>query len=72
MPSEFIQVTRVIEYYGPKEWVEQTLAKGAVPANGVWDNGDMTIKSGIVQWHSESGQGKKEAIIIPPPQGDRG
>ena len=29
-----IRVLRILEYVGEREWVENTLAKGGVPANG--------------------------------------
>lgn len=32
--SEKVRVLRVMEYVGDREWVEETLSKGGVPANG--------------------------------------
>ncbi|MCP1159302.1 hypothetical protein [Bacillus infantis] len=32
--SEKVRVLRVLEYVGDRKWVEETLSKGGVPANG--------------------------------------
>lgn len=42
-------ITRVIEYYGPPEWLESTLAASRIPIQGVkqFANG-VYIKGGIV------------------------
>jgi hypothetical protein len=32
--TDIVRVLRILEYVGPREWVETTLEKGAVPANG--------------------------------------
>jgi hypothetical protein len=36
MPDEQIRVFRILEYTGPREWVEETLDTGSVPQNGEW------------------------------------
>lgn len=47
--SEIVHVTRILEYVGPKEWVEETLRKGAVPANGVYTlPNNCAIKSELI------------------------
>jgi hypothetical protein len=35
--SDRVRVLRIIEYIGDREWVEYTLAHGAVPPNGTKD-----------------------------------
>lgn len=32
-----VRVIRVLEYVGPRDWVETTLRKGAVAADGVYE-----------------------------------
>jgi hypothetical protein len=34
MASDIVRVLRILEYVGPREWVEHTLNKGGVPATG--------------------------------------
>lgn len=74
---EYVTAVRVLEYYGPRKWVEATLIQGAVPVQGVrvfatTPEGESTlIRSGVVQWEVE---GKKPAEragapYMPPPGG---
>lgn len=47
--NEMVTVTRVLTYSGPKWWVDQTLKKGEVPANGEYQPGpDRLIISTIL------------------------
>lgn len=51
--SDIVRVLRILEYVGPREWVENTLRMGAVPANGVHEfvsteGVPHTIKSALV------------------------
>ncbi len=39
-----IRVVRVLTYEGEEKWVDQTLARGAVPANGVKGFPDIDTK----------------------------
>jgi hypothetical protein len=74
---EYVTAVRVLEYYGPKKWVEATLKASACPIQGVrvfaqTPEGEATIiRSGIVVWEVE---GKKVvprqgAPYLPPPGG---
>jgi hypothetical protein len=50
----FITMYRVLEYYGPKDWVQKTMQMGQVPPTGIREfPGGMAIRSGVVQWVSE-------------------
>ena len=47
--SDIVRVVRVLEYEGPREWIEHTPHKGAVPAQGVYVvNENTRILSGIL------------------------
>ena len=47
MASDIVRVLRILEYVGPREWVETTLAQGAVPANGQYTVGQSQFKQCI-------------------------
>ncbi|ANA48887.1 hypothetical protein PaMx33_ORF34 [Pseudomonas phage PaMx33] len=51
--TDIIRVMRLMIYTGPRDMVENTLTKGAVPANGYKDAGDMTITSVLVDQFPE-------------------
>ena len=34
MASDIVRVLRILEYVGPREWVEDTLNRAGVPVNG--------------------------------------
>ncbi|ANA48997.1 hypothetical protein PaMx41_ORF34 [Pseudomonas phage PaMx41] len=51
--TDIIRVMRLMIYTGPRDMVENTFAKGAVPANGYKDIGDMTITSVLVDQFPE-------------------
>jgi len=34
MPEDIVRVIRILEYVGPRSWVETTLERAAVPLNG--------------------------------------
>jgi len=46
--DDIVRVLRVLEYVGPRGWVEATLENGGVPANGDYVGGDFEIRSAIV------------------------
>lgn len=57
--SNKIRVLRIIEYVGDREWVEDTLRNGSIPADGIkdfyshdheWKN---TIKSALIDKYPE-------------------
>lgn len=41
MAEDIVRVLRILEYVGPRSWVEQTLARTAVPLNGQAPNGRL-------------------------------
>lgn len=56
MMGEKVRVLRILEYVGDREWVEETLKKGAVPANGSserYSGKDNIIKSAIIDQFPE-------------------
>lgn len=47
--TETVRVLRILEYVGPREWVEMTLAKGGVPSNGEYRaHSGAVIRSAII------------------------
>jgi hypothetical protein len=52
--SDIVRVLRILEYTGPREWVERTLEQGAVPANGqhTLPNGSV-VRSAIIGQYPE-------------------
>lgn len=74
---EYVTVIRVLEYYGPKKWVTETLLKGSVPLQGVRpfgtapDGTTTIIRSGLVQWEVEGQKvaPRQQAPYLPPPGG---
>lgn len=47
--SDKVRVLRIIEYVGDREWVEDTLKKGSIPADGAKDFGKgKIIKSCLI------------------------
>ncbi|HDK7194927.1 TPA: hypothetical protein PTV74_003234 [Clostridium botulinum] len=46
--AEKVRVLRVMEYVGDREWIENTLKKGNMPADGVKCFGDRVIKSCLI------------------------
>jgi hypothetical protein len=77
---EYVTVVRVLEYYGPKKWVEETLRRGSVPVQGLrvfaqTPEGEATvIRSGVVQWEVEGAKvvPRQGAPYLPPPGGPGG
>lgn len=51
--TDIIRVLRILEYVGPREQIERTLAQGAVPANGQHHYGDGVIRSAIIGQYPE-------------------
>jgi hypothetical protein len=52
--SDIVRVLRILEYVGPREWIETTLLKGAVPANGEHRLADNSvIRSAIIGQYPE-------------------
>jgi hypothetical protein len=49
MKNEKVRIVRILEYVGTREWLETTLNKGAVPANGQYVvNNECYIKSATI------------------------
>ncbi|MBD5589341.1 hypothetical protein [Clostridium botulinum] len=46
--AEKVRVLRIMEYVGDREWVENALKKGSVPADGLKYFGDRVIKSCLI------------------------
>lgn len=76
---EYVTAVRVLEYYGPKEWVELTLGKGGVPMQGVREfpmgpNMGARIASGIVVWAKQATEPSEPARLVPvvPPPSQHG
>ena len=47
--SDIVRVIRILEYVGPRKWVEDTLAKTAVPLNGQYSPSDgLCIRSAML------------------------
>lgn len=48
--SDIVRVLRILEYVGDREWVENTLRKGNVPADGIHEVGKTgnVIKSCLI------------------------
>ena len=46
--SDIVRVIRILEYVGPREQVEYSLAKTAVPLNGEHRFGDSVIRSAML------------------------
>jgi hypothetical protein len=56
MGKEIVRVLRILEYVGERDWVEDTLARGSVPANGTSAHHTGTrniIKSAIIDQFPE-------------------
>jgi hypothetical protein len=54
MASDIVRVLRILEYVGPREWVESTLQKTGVPANGCREvDKDKVIRSAIIGQYPE-------------------
>jgi hypothetical protein len=56
MGKEIVRVLRILEYVGERDWVEETLARGSVPANGTSAKHTGTtniIKSAIIDQFPE-------------------
>lgn len=54
MAEGYKTITRQIEYHGPQEWLEQTLANSRIPIQGAKQFKDGSyIKSGIIIWQGD-------------------
>lgn len=55
MDDNYKTITRIIEYRGPIEWIESTLASSRIPIQGAkqFPNG-VYIKSGVISWQPDS------------------
>ena len=54
--KEKVRVLRILEYVGDREWVEETLKMGGVPANGTserFSGRENIIKSAIIDGFPE-------------------
>jgi hypothetical protein len=61
MMSDIVRVLRILEYVGDREWVETTLMRTAVPANGEHRiNNVCTIRSAIIGQYPEILETKSE------------
>ena len=65
--GDIIKVTRVLEYEGPAEWINETLlnSQAGVPLQGerTFGGGVAVIRSGMVTW-----QEQPAAAPAPPPK----
>lgn len=52
--NNYKTITRIIEYYGPVEWLESTMANSRIPIQGTMQmrNG-VYIKSGVIKWQPD-------------------
>ena len=72
---EYVTLVRVIEYYGPAKWVNDTLKSSAIPLRGVREFPvGSYIRSGVVMWEQPaaempSGQPGSKPITTVPPAG---
>ena len=78
---EYVTAVRVLEYYGPRKWVEATLKASACPIQGVrvfaqTPEGEATvIRSGIVVWEvPDKKPAPRQGVppYLPPPGGPEG
>jgi len=51
--TDIVRVLRILEYVGPREHIEHTLAIGAVPTNGERRYGNSIIRSAIIGQYPE-------------------
>lgn len=51
--TDIVRVLRILEYTGEREFVERTLSKGAVPANGEYKFGSNCIRSAVLGQYPE-------------------
>jgi len=59
--SEIVRVLRILEYTGPREWVEMTMQKNAVPSNGAYQvDKDKCIRSAVIGQYPEILEAKGE------------
>jgi hypothetical protein len=67
---KLVSVIRVLEYHGPREWIEMTFQQSRIPIQGLKEIGDGTsIRSGVVQWEVEEDKLPEERPVIPVPPG---
>lgn len=54
MADNYKTITRILEYRGPVEWLESTLANSKIPIQGVkqFKNG-VYIRGGIINWQPD-------------------
>lgn len=53
--NKYREITRIISYYGPPEWLEKTLANSRVPIQGALNLPEgVYIKSGIIMYHPDA------------------
>lgn len=52
--TDIVRVLRILEYVGPREWVETTMQKNAVPSNGCYQvDKDKFIRSAVIGQYPE-------------------
>ena len=79
--SEMVTMTRVIEYHGPREWVENCISNSRIPLNGIKGfpkiSPETYIRGGVIMWMSEEDASQATAtpatdtIPFPPRPGGR-
>jgi hypothetical protein len=74
MPDEaqYITATRILEYHGPKAYVERLLNAGFVPAQGQVElPAGAFIRSGMILWEAVKPVAPPASPVIPivPPGG---
>ena len=69
--EDSVTVVRILEYHGPRKWVESTLMRSKIPMQGAIEFGPgMTIRSGLVEWMPTIPEEPPKKIShLPPPSG---
>lgn len=67
MADDLKTITRVIEYHGSVDWLEQTLSASRIPLQGVKQfNNGFYIKSGVINWQTETVEPVEQQIVEQP------
>lgn len=73
-PPRMVGFTRIIEYYGPEDWIQRVVAASKVPLQGelvIPESptvpGGAVIRSGLVNWNVEEPAEQPPAPAPPTP-----
>lgn len=61
-----VRVIRVLEYEGPREWVEQTLSKNVIKGTCTFNNGSCFIREAILGDFPAVVEEEKESVYKRP------